>query len=56
MVALISEYYQMFWSTVLGSIFIGWNQIVRGMVWLYGDGHLGFNLSLYYDVDEEDEE
>jgi hypothetical protein len=55
MFPLILEYHQMFWSTVLGSIFMGWNYVVGGMVWFYGDGHLGFNLQAIAYESEEDE-
>jgi hypothetical protein len=46
---LDSRYHQIFFSTVMGSVLVGWDLVVGCMLWLYGEGHLGFNLLAIYD-------
>ena len=53
---LDSRYHQIFFSTVMGSVLVGWDLVVGCMLWLYGEGHLGFNLLVIYDEADEDRE
>jgi hypothetical protein len=56
MLTPVSEYYHMFWSTVVGSVFMGWGRVMRNMMALYGDGHLGYNLQMIWSEEGDDEE
>jgi hypothetical protein len=54
--SLDPNYHQMFFATVMGSVFVGWDLVVGCMLWLYGEGHLGFNLLAIYEEADEDGE
>jgi hypothetical protein len=52
--SLDTSYHRMFVSTLLGSMFVGWEHVIGCLMWLYGEGHLGFNLLAIYDMADED--
>jgi hypothetical protein len=43
--SLDSSYHRIFFSTVMGLVLVGWDLVVGCMLWLYGEGHLGFKLA-----------